>query len=132
MKAENAGNCYLCGGPIYVGDSIHTWTVNDVCVAAHEACLAENMRAASTTGASLDGGARQAFEELLKKVAEKNPTGVSDVWIDAAEFGWEAALDYAFGKAAEEVEGARDYWKVWDQNLLDVLAARLRQMQGKP
>lgn len=91
--------------------------------------------------ASLGGGARQAFAELLKKVAEKNPAGVSDVWIDAAKFGWEAGADYAFEKAGEELVKEAEHIKSqqhWSgaprecAGKILSLAARLRQMQGKP
>lgn len=53
-KADHAGMCYLCATPIYVGDEISRWTVNNTPVAAHESCLRNNMAAGSLP---ISGGA---------------------------------------------------------------------------
>lgn len=38
IKAPHAGNCYKCGGAIYVGDLIRTCDIV-IIVAVHEDCL---------------------------------------------------------------------------------------------
>lgn len=106
------------------------------------------------TVASLDGGARQAFEQYMRDEWPDTSLAVepeSGVYLDARadEFSevWEDATRNAFGKAAETVEksgagiannlvgsgnvGGGIYRKDLLSQLND-LAARLRQMQGKP
>lgn len=35
----------------------------------------------------------KSFDELLQVVLSKNPAGLSDVWVNAARYGWERGYD---------------------------------------